>query len=86
MKWVCCVCSVSVDAGVTTSLAGNPNTAGSQVVKYRPPSTAVTSVSHTANIVMGATIAASLGSSLLAGNIRCCYLVSNIQPAETESS
>ena len=59
---------MSVDAGVTTSLAGNPNTAAYQVIKYRPPSTAVTSVSHTANVVIGATIAASLGSSLLAGS------------------
>ena len=65
---VCCAYRVTVGAGITTDLNGNPNSAASQVVKYRPPSTAVSAVSYTANAVMGATIGASLLTGLLSGN------------------
>ncbi len=65
--WVCC--RVTVDGGITTDVAGNPNTAASQVLKYRPPSQAVSAVSKTANAVVAGSIAASLATGLLAGNV-----------------
>ena len=80
------VCRVTVDAGVTTDMAGNLNTAASQVLKYRPPSQAVAAVSNTGNAVIGASVAASLVTGLLAGNppgslpfmlaVRLCFTAS----------
>lgn len=58
---------MTVDAGITTDVAGNPNTAASEVLKYRPPSTAVSAVSKAGNAVIAGTVAASLATSLLAG-------------------
>lgn len=65
-EWVV-VCRVTVDAGVTTDVAGNLNTAASQVLKYRPPSQAVSAVQKTANVVVATTLAAGVASGLLAG-------------------
>lgn len=59
---------VTVDAGVTTDIAGNPNTAASQVLKYRPPSHAVSSVQKTANAVVATSLAASVAAGLLSGH------------------
>ena len=56
-----------MEAGITTDVAGNPNTAASQVLKYRPPSSAVSAVSKTANAVVAGSVAASLAASVLAG-------------------
>ena len=61
------MCRVTVDAGVTTDVAGNLNTAASQVLKYRPPSQAVSAVQKTANAVVATTLAAGVASGLLAG-------------------
>ena len=58
---------MTVDAGVTTDIAGNPNTAASQVLKYRPPSHAVSSVQKTANAVVATSLAASVAAGLLSG-------------------
>lgn len=62
-------CRVSVDAGITTDVAGNFNTAASQVLKFRPPSAAVSAVSKAGNAVIAGSIAASLATSLLTGLI-----------------
>lgn len=60
-------CRVSVDAGITTDVAGNFNTAASQVLKYRPPSDAVSAVSKAGNAVIAGSIVASLATSFLTG-------------------
>ncbi|DBA90394.1 TPA: hypothetical protein ACH3X1_003668 [Trebouxia sp. C0004] len=59
---------VTVDAGVTTDVAGNANTAAAQVLKYRPPSHAVSSVQKTANAVVATSLAASVAAGLLSGH------------------
>jgi len=58
---------VTVDAGVTTDIAGNLNTAASNVLKYRPLSHAVSSVQKTANAVLATSLAASVAAGLLSG-------------------
>ncbi len=60
---------MTVDAGVTTDIAGNLNTAASNVLKYRPPSHAVSSVQKTANAVVATSLAASVAAGLLSGEI-----------------
>ena len=85
VKWKPCMhvcCRVSVDAGITTDVAGNRNLAAAQVLKFRPPSSAVSAVSKAGNAIIAGSIAASLGTSLLAGvlpllsvwPICCCAL------------
>ncbi|DBA93931.1 TPA: hypothetical protein ACH3X3_013969 [Trebouxia sp. C0006] len=59
---------VTVDAGVTTDIAGNLNTAASNVLKYRPLSHAVSSVQKTANAVLATSLAASVAAGLLSGH------------------
>ena len=58
---------MTVEARVTTDVAGNPNTAASQVLKYRPPSHAVSAVQKTANAVVATSLAASVAAGLLSG-------------------
>ena len=58
---------MTVDAGVTTDIAGNLNTAASNVLKYRPLSHAVSSVQKTANAVLATSLAASVAAGLLSG-------------------
>ncbi|KAK9800174.1 hypothetical protein WJX73_003425 [Symbiochloris irregularis] len=58
--------TVSVAAGVTTDLAGNPNTASSASYEYMPTSVAYTTTSKTVNGVFGGALGATMGASALA--------------------
>lgn len=63
------LCRIDVAAGVTTDLAGNPNTAASYAYGYRPKSPSYTTVSNVANGVSGGFVAVAVAAPLLAGTI-----------------
>ncbi len=60
-------CRVSVAAGVTTDLAGNPNTAATYTYAFQPANPSYTTVSTVANAVTGASLGVAVAAPLALG-------------------
>ena len=60
------VCRVSVDAGVTTDIAGNPNTAASLAFEYRPVPYTYETAAYVANGVVGGLLGFAVAAPIAA--------------------
>ena len=60
---------ITVAAGVTTDLAGHPNTAATYTYYYQPKSATYTTVSNAANGVAGGTMAVALAAPIAFSSI-----------------
>ena len=62
-------CRVFVNAGVTTDIVGNPNSAASTTYTFAPTSLRYATTAKTVNGVFGGAMAATAGTTIVASSI-----------------